>query len=227
MPLSPQRINTTGWLVPWIGPFLGALSEGRPVTQAARIAKITPQAVYAHRRSNRDFRAAWRAAVDLGTSLLEEEAYRRAYHGVEEPVFYQGSQCGTIRRHSDGMLQFLLKARKPEMYRDMVEQGKGGVNVSIQANIAAVDLLRKQLTAGEVIDGDLLSQKGQIPSYTIDSSSVAPSTNNGQQLSAMEEITPDNGDSKLPAITDNSGSKCDTSGIKPIVTAGPSGPAPC
>ena len=35
----------------------------------------------------------------------------------------------------------------------MVEQGKGGVNVSIQTNLAAVDLLRETIARGEMIEG--------------------------------------------------------------------------
>lgn len=231
MPVSPFRraaeegainpqLSTTGQLPSWIGAFLSALTEGRPISEAARIAKITSDRAYAHRRTNHDFRAAWKLAVDLGTGLLEQEAYRRAYHGVEEPVYYQGTECGRVRRYSDGMMMFLLKARKPEVYRDMVEQGKGGVNVSVQANIAAVDLLRKQLT-GEVIDGQPPSQIGQIE-------------HNGQSLSVNGEL-PYKESEELSLldgqITDNSGSKCSApssgAGDKPIVVAGPSGPAPC
>mgnify|MGYP001585905273 CR=1 FL=1 len=231
MPVSPFRraaddgltgphLSTTGQLVPWIGAFLGAISEGRPVTEACRIAKINPLTAISHRKLCPEFRKAWKVASDLGTSLLEMEAYRRAYHGVEEPVFYQGTECGRIRRYSDGMMMFLLKSRRPETYRDMVEQGKGGVNVSIQANIAAVDLLRKQL-AGEVINGQPLSVNEQI-------------TNNGQSLSFNGEI-PYKESEELSVldgrITDNSDSKCSipppSAGDKPIVVAGPSGPAPC
>ena len=35
-----------------------------------------------------------------------------------EPVYYQGKIVGYVRRPSDILAMFLLKARKPEMYRD-------------------------------------------------------------------------------------------------------------
>ena len=57
-------------------------------------------------------------ATELGTAALEDEAVRRAYHGVEEPVFYKGVQCGSITKYSDKLLIFLLKARDPAKYRD-------------------------------------------------------------------------------------------------------------
>jgi hypothetical protein len=52
------------------------------------------------------------------TEALETEARRRAQFGVEEPVYYQGQRVDTIRRFSDTLLIFLLKARRPEVYRE-------------------------------------------------------------------------------------------------------------
>ncbi len=48
--------------------------------------------------------------------VLKDEAIRRGYEGWREPVFYQGHQCGTIRRYSDRLLMALLKLGKPEKY---------------------------------------------------------------------------------------------------------------
>jgi hypothetical protein len=48
---------------------------------------------------------------------LEDEAVRRAYEGWLKPVFYQGRQCGAVRRYSDKLLMFLLKGWRPERYR--------------------------------------------------------------------------------------------------------------
>ena len=142
MPISNHKRYQ---LTAWIPAFLRALSEGLCVREAARVAGTCPSTVYHHRQADEAFCACWNRAAERGTELLEQEAVRRAYHGVGRPVFYKGEQCGTIQEYSDPLLIFMLKARRPEMYRDMVEQGKGGVNVSVQANIAAVALLRKQL----------------------------------------------------------------------------------
>ena len=43
---------------------------------------------------------------------------RRASEGTLKPVFYQGKMCGEIREYSDTLLIFLLKARRPETYRE-------------------------------------------------------------------------------------------------------------
>lgn len=107
----------------------------------------------------------WAEAADQGTELLEQEAYRRAYHGTLEPVFFKGELCGHVRRYSDNLMMFLLKARKPELYRDMQEQGKAGstVNVSVQTNMAALEVLRKLVMEGSAVSAlefDDLGVKG-------------------------------------------------------------------
>ena len=55
-------------------------------------------------------------AVKLGTAALEDEAIRLAREGVDKPVFYKGEHCGNVRRCSDTLLIFMLKARKPDVY---------------------------------------------------------------------------------------------------------------
>jgi hypothetical protein len=54
---------------------------------------------------------------------------RRARDGIEEPRFYEGAVCGHVRKYSDALLIFLLKARRPEKYSDKVtttHQGPDG-----------------------------------------------------------------------------------------------------
>ena len=48
---------------------------------------------------------------------LESEARRRAVEGVPMPVYYNGKVCGTVRKYSDFLLMFLMKAKMPQ-YRD-------------------------------------------------------------------------------------------------------------
>jgi hypothetical protein len=44
--------------------------------------------------------------------------HRRAFEGVLEPIYHQGEQCGEVRKHSDVLSMFLLKAHRPAKYRD-------------------------------------------------------------------------------------------------------------
>jgi len=65
--------------------------------------------------------------------VLEKEAIRRAYAGVEEPVYWKGERCGTIRKYSDTLLIFLLKGLRPERYRERYElSGQGGGPVTFR-----------------------------------------------------------------------------------------------
>ena len=42
---------------------------------------------------------------------------------MDEPRFYEGEVCGYVRKYSDTLLIFLLKARRPAKYQDhFVEQ---------------------------------------------------------------------------------------------------------
>ena len=53
---------------------------------------------------------------------------RRAREGVDEPVFYQGEHCCNVRRYSDTLLIFMLKARKPDVYRERASIQHTGAN---------------------------------------------------------------------------------------------------
>lgn len=56
--------------------------------------------------------------MDLGSDALEDEAIRRASQGTLKPVFYQGVQCGEVREYSDTLMMFMLKARRPERFKE-------------------------------------------------------------------------------------------------------------
>ena len=57
----------------------------------------------------------------MKTPLLEDECLRRARDGVKVPRFHNGKISGYVRRSSDALLIFLLKARRPEKYRDRIK----------------------------------------------------------------------------------------------------------
>ncbi len=59
--------------------------------------------------------------VPSAVETLEAEARRRALEGVEENVYYQGAVIGRTRKYSDTMLMFLLRAYRPDIYRERRE----------------------------------------------------------------------------------------------------------
>jgi len=104
--------------VEWEARFLQVLSEGNTVSEACRLARVGRATAYEHRRSRLDFAARWKDAEDAACDMLEAECRRRALEGTPKPVFYQGAECGEVREYSDTLLIFLLKAKRPEEFRE-------------------------------------------------------------------------------------------------------------
>lgn len=110
-----------------VADFLAALCEGASISKACAASGVARRTVYDWRHADKDFASAWDEAVEAGTDVLEDEAVRRAVEGVDEPVFYQGQQCGLVRKYSDTLLMFMLKGRRGEKFRDRHEHsGPGG-----------------------------------------------------------------------------------------------------
>lgn len=119
-----------------------ALAGGASVTAAAAAAGVGRATAYEWRQEDQDFAAEWDAAVEAGTDKLEDEAWRRAVDGVDEPLVSAGVLVTTMRRYSDGLLTTLLKARRPGTYKDRVE-------VSGKLDVAdALAKARARLAAG-------------------------------------------------------------------------------
>jgi hypothetical protein len=112
----------------WIPSFLAALSQSPNVSGACAAAGIERSTAYRHRDSDPAFAAAWEDAMEQSTDDLAGEAYRRARHGTEKPVFHMGARCGAVREYSDTLTIFLLKAHRPGVYRETVKQEISGAN---------------------------------------------------------------------------------------------------
>lgn len=108
--------------------FLAVLSETCNVGKACEGAGIGRATAYEWREDDPDFAEAWDKALKIGVTALEDEAHRRGFDGVDEPVFHQGSQCGTVRKYSDTLAIFLLKAHAPEKYRENSRMELTGAN---------------------------------------------------------------------------------------------------
>lgn len=91
--------------------FLDALREGATVKKACATVQVGRSTMYRERDNDPDFAAEWEDAYDEGADVLEAEAFRRA------------TEMG-----SDTLLIFLLKARRPEKFRDNVKHEHTGRN---------------------------------------------------------------------------------------------------
>ncbi len=102
----------------WEAAFLSALRRAANVSEAATAAGIGRTTAYEARQRDKPFSDRWDAAIEEACDALEREAWRRAVEGVEEAVFQQGVEVGRVRKYSDSLMIALLKAHRPEKYRE-------------------------------------------------------------------------------------------------------------
>lgn len=133
--LTPEKLTA----------FCAALAETCNVGKAASAVGISRYTAYIWRKEDSDFAARWDDAMKAGLLMLEDEAHRRAFDGVAEPLTHQGrityqveefvDEEGnrglrakrdaegnpipeTVRKYSDTLAIFLLKAHAPDKYRE-------------------------------------------------------------------------------------------------------------
>lgn len=87
---------------PWVTPFLEHLRTSCNVAGSCRAVGVGSATVYALRKEDADFAAAWDDALEDAYDYLEAEARRRAFEGVEEPVVYQGQLTPVWELDDDG-----------------------------------------------------------------------------------------------------------------------------
>lgn len=107
--------------------FLSSYAVAGSITRAAEAAGISRQTHYAWLKQFPEYVTAFADARTIAIDILEERAIERARDGWDEPVYHDGKQCGTIRKHSDRLIEFLIKYNKPDVYKDRRElTGKDG-----------------------------------------------------------------------------------------------------
>ncbi len=126
----------------WQDRFITAFAETGIVVDAAKAVGVGRSLVYAERDRNPDFKARWDAIEEWTTEELEQVAKRRARDG------------------SDLLMIFLLKARRPAIYRENVKIEHGGkvsheieegINEKIGALLGEIDRLRDRLAEVEPV----------------------------------------------------------------------------
>lgn len=101
--------------------FLFHLREVPNVTRAARLCGLSPKSFRNHKKSNATFSEAWDDALEEAIETCELEVHRRAFEGTDKPITYMGNVTGTYKEYSDSLATFLLKAHRPERYRERTE----------------------------------------------------------------------------------------------------------
>jgi hypothetical protein len=113
------------------GAFLAAYARTASITKAAKIAKVDRTSHYDWKASDPDYLTAFEAAKELAIETLEDEAIRRAHEGLRKPVYQGGKRVGYVQEYSDTLLIFLLKAARPEKYRERISAEHTGPNGAI------------------------------------------------------------------------------------------------
>lgn len=144
---------------PRVQAFLAAIRLVPSITVAAKSAGICRRAHYSLLESSPDYKAAYVLAYECGVQALEDEAVRRAQFGVRKPVMYHGKPV-VVKLHpekraskrnpkvplyeveySDTLMLALLKAKRPDQYRERVQQeltGKDGGPIDNRLEIVFV-----------------------------------------------------------------------------------------
>jgi hypothetical protein len=125
--------------------FLKVYRECGIVGPAAEAAHVSRQTIYVWREHDEEFAVAMNAAREEALDAIEHEAYRRAVLGVpqERPITARGEVIGTytITEYSDRLLELVLKANRPEKYRerfDVTSDGQPLVKAYVGVDINAV-----------------------------------------------------------------------------------------
>lgn len=97
--------------------FIAELAAGRTVSDAARAAGIPRRTAYDIRQRDEDFALAWHDAIEEGTDVYEEARRARdRRRGEADHVPRPGCHDGPgVNRPAP---QLLLKARRPQVYRE-------------------------------------------------------------------------------------------------------------
>ena len=104
--LTPRRLSD----------FLLHLGRTGSVTYAAARTGLRRTALYHLKARDAGFAERWAEALDLGIERLQDNALQRALEGDKRPVFRNGRQVGQVRHYDNRLLQFLLRAHRPEIY---------------------------------------------------------------------------------------------------------------
>ena len=118
--------------------FLDSYRTHGNLVRAAREAQVSAKIHYVWLRKNAGYREAFEQVKLEAAGILESEAIRRASEGWLEPIHYQGKQCGTVRRYSDGLMQFLLRGMLPEKYGAQRTEVSGPQGGPIQTTVKVV-----------------------------------------------------------------------------------------
>lgn len=129
---------------PWMAKFLELYMATGNITLSARGSGIERTTVYRQRRSDPVFAAALESSHEAAIDMLEAEARRRAMNG------------------SDTLLIFMLKAARPDVYRETIridvrreaERIAAELGMSDDDVLAAIAEVERMIAVANGVGGD-------------------------------------------------------------------------
>ncbi len=106
--------------------MLAAYVKHGTVFHASKAANVPRRTHYDWLKADPVYADAFKDAADAVADRLEKEAMRRASQGWLEPVYHRGQVVGHVRKFSDLLLIFMLKALRPEKYRERFDHQHAG-----------------------------------------------------------------------------------------------------
>ena len=144
--------------------FIAHIAATANVTAACELIGVSRATVYEWRAKDAAFCALWEDAVEMATDALEAEARRRALDGVQEPIVVMGRIAKDddgntlyVRKYSDTLMQLLLRAHRPEKFRERTETkhvGPDGGAVQVEAIRERIVSRFARLAPPTGVDGD-------------------------------------------------------------------------
>jgi hypothetical protein len=120
--------------------YLKGLATIGTLTGGCKAARCDARTVYLWRETDDTFVLRERDAREQLSDQLESEAIRRGVKGVMQPVYQSGKLVGYKREYSDALLTLVLRANRPEKYRDRIDVGVSQIVKTI-AGIDPADVL--------------------------------------------------------------------------------------
>src|SRR5579872_938930 len=150
--------------------FLQGLSEGLTVKDAAELTGLGVSTFYERRKHDPELAELWAMASDIGTDVIEREAFRRAVEGWEEKVYGRVAPgidgvVGTQTKYSDRLMEVLLKGRRPQ-YKDnqRIDLSQTHVSVSLEDRSASLEQIAKVLREVGVSPDEIVTGHSRLTS---------------------------------------------------------------
>lgn len=148
--------------------FLEKLAEYGIKSKAAKAAGVSHCTILRHIEKDPAFAREVQIAEESAADSFEDELIRRAVHGYEEPVFFNGVEVGKVRKYSDRLLDKLVTATKREKYGQQSTvnvEGKITHEVKIQAKKNIMGNLERiiESTCEEVLQSEQEAPQDLLP----------------------------------------------------------------